>query len=62
VPINAIYEERALYTISGEMEIAGDRFPQGQLLVLRPGDAITVKATSTARFMVFGGAPMGSPR
>jgi len=62
VPIDATYEERALYTISGEIEIAGDRFPPGQLLVLRPGDAITVKAASTARFMLFGGAPMGGPR
>ena len=62
MPIDATYEERALYTISGEIEIAGDRFQPGQLLVLRPGDAITVSARSTARFMLFGGAPMGGPR
>ncbi|PVH30258.1 pirin family protein [Pararhodobacter oceanensis] len=62
MPIDAAYEERALYTISGEIEIAGDCFEQGQLLILRPGDAITVKARATARFMVFGGAPMGGPR
>ncbi len=62
IPIDATYEERALYTISGEIEIAGDRFEKGQLLILRPGDAITVKANSTARFMIFGGAPMEGPR
>ncbi|WP_417605858.1 pirin family protein [Primorskyibacter flagellatus] len=62
VPIDATYEERALYTISGEIEIAGDRFGKGQLLVLRPGDAITVRASKAARFMLFGGAPMGGPR
>ncbi|MBW3098341.1 pirin family protein [Pseudohoeflea coraliihabitans] len=62
VPIDATYEERALYTIAGEIEIAGDSFPPGQLLILRPGDAITVKATSAARFMLFGGEPMGGPR
>ncbi len=62
VPIDAACEERALYTISGEIEIAGDRFEKGQLLVLRPGDAITVKANRAARFMLFGGAPMGGPR
>lgn len=62
IPIDATYEERALYTISGEIEIAGDRFEKGQLLILRPGDAITVRAISTARFMLFGGAPMGGPR
>lgn len=62
MPIDPTYEERALYTISGEIEIAGDRFEAGQLLVLRPGDAITVRAWSNARFMLFGGAPMGGPR
>lgn len=62
MPIDATHEERAIYTISGEIEIAGDRFDKGQLLILRPGDAITVRANSTARFMLFGGAPMEGPR
>jgi redox-sensitive bicupin YhaK (pirin superfamily) len=51
-----------LYTIEGEIEVAGDTFAPGQLLVLRPGDPISVRATSDARFMLFGGAPMGGPR
>ena len=46
VPIEATYEERALYTIAGTIELAGDAFEPGQLLVLRPSDAITVTATS----------------
>lgn len=29
---------RGGYTLSGEIEIAGDRFGPGQLLVLRAGD------------------------
>ena len=62
MPIDAIYDERALYTIAGTIEVAGDAFEPGQLLVLRPGDAITVTATSDARFMLFGGAPMEGPR
>ena len=62
VPIEAAYEERALYTIAGTIEVAGDAFEPGQLLVLRPGEAITVTATSDARFMLFGGAPMEGPR
>src|SRR3712207_2369905 len=39
-------------------EVADDAFEPGQPLVLRPGDAITVTATSDAQFMLFGGAPM----
>ena len=62
IPIDPAYEERALYTIAGEVEVAGDSFAPGQLLVLRPGDTITVKARSDARFMLFGGAPMDGPR
>ena len=62
VPIDATHEERALYTIEGTIEIAGDAFEPGQLLVLRPGDAHAVTATSRARVMLFGGAPMGGPR
>ncbi|HEY9038988.1 MAG TPA: pirin family protein [Roseovarius sp.] len=66
-PIAANTEERALYTIRGQIEIAGDTFGPGQLLVLRPGDEITVKALPDgtgdhARFMLFGGAPMEGPR
>ena len=62
LPIEPSYEERALYTIAGEIEVAGDRFGPSQLLVLRPDDPIAVQASSEARFMLFGGAPMGGPR
>lgn len=62
MPIDATCEERALYTISGTIKIAGDSFEAGQLLILRPGDAITLSATTNARVMLFGGAPMEGPR
>ena len=62
MPIDPTTEERAIYTISGEISIAGDTFGPAQLLVLHPGDRITVRAGSDARFMLFGGAPMGAPR
>jgi redox-sensitive bicupin YhaK (pirin superfamily) len=66
-PVEANAEERALYTIEGTIEVAGDTFEPGQLLVLRPGDPITVAARDDgtgrgARFMLFGGAPMEGPR
>jgi redox-sensitive bicupin YhaK (pirin superfamily) len=62
VPFDATYEERGLYTVDGEIEIAGDRFGPGQLLVFRPGDRITVRAVSPGRLMLLGGAPMDGPR
>jgi redox-sensitive bicupin YhaK (pirin superfamily) len=33
LPLDAEYEERAIYTVSGIVEIAGDRFGAAQLLV-----------------------------
>jgi hypothetical protein len=57
VPIDQSYEERALYTIAGDIEVAGDTFGPGQLLVLRPGDPIVVRAKADAQFMLFGGPP-----
>lgn len=62
VPLDPTYEERAIYTVSGEIEIAGDRFGPGQLLVFRPGDRITIGAVTPARFMMLGGEPMDGPR
>jgi redox-sensitive bicupin YhaK (pirin superfamily) len=62
MPIDPTYEERALYTIKGEIEVAGDAFGPGQLLVLRSGDPMRVRAVGDAEFMLFGGAPMGGPR
>jgi redox-sensitive bicupin YhaK (pirin superfamily) len=62
IPIDAGYDERAIYTIGGTIDVAGDLFEPGNLLVLRPGDPVTVAAISDARFMLFGGAPMEGPR
>jgi redox-sensitive bicupin YhaK (pirin superfamily) len=59
LPLDAHYEERGLYLVEGEIEIAGDVFEPGRLLVLRPGDAISVKARTPARFMMLGGANLG---
>jgi redox-sensitive bicupin YhaK (pirin superfamily) len=62
VPLDPDYDERAIYTVSGEIEIAGDVFGSGQLLVFQPGDRITVRARSDARFMMLGGEPIDGPR
>jgi redox-sensitive bicupin YhaK (pirin superfamily) len=62
LPVDADAEERALYLVSGVIEIAGDRFGDGRLLVLRPGDRITLTALSPARLALLGGATMDGPR
>jgi redox-sensitive bicupin YhaK (pirin superfamily) len=62
LPFDAQAEERALYIVSGEVDIAGDRFGAGQLLVFRPGDPIAITAASEARVVLIGGAAMEGPR
>jgi hypothetical protein len=62
MPLDPMYPERAIYTVSGEIDIAGDRFGPGQLLVFKSGDTIDVRATQDARFIVVGGEPMDSKR
>lgn len=62
LPIDSEVEERALYVVEGTISIAGDAFGVGSLLILRPGDKITVTAVTPARFAVLGGATMDGPR
>jgi redox-sensitive bicupin YhaK (pirin superfamily) len=62
IPLDPDYEERALYTVSGAVNINDDVFQSGQLLILRPGDRITVHAAGPCRFMILGGEPMDGPR
>lgn len=62
VKIPADAEERAIYTLEGEVSISSDRFPAERLLVFRPGDEIVVSSEGGAHFMLFGGASLGSTR
>ena len=62
LPIGSEHEERALYVISGEIEIGGERHPLQRLLVLKPGDRADVKAFTDAHFILVGGAAMDGPR
>lgn len=60
IPADA--EERAIYVLDGEVDIAGDRFPSDRLLAFRPGDEIVVSSGRGAHVMLFGGASLGTKR
>lgn len=60
IPADA--EERAIYTLEGDVSIAGDVFPAERLLVFKPGEEIVVSSERGAHFMLFGGASLGSQR
>jgi len=62
VPLDSDYEERAIYLLEGEIQIAADRFEGPQLLIFRPGDRIGVRALQPSRVMLLGGTAMEGPR
>jgi redox-sensitive bicupin YhaK (pirin superfamily) len=62
LPIDPDTEERGIYLVSGEIDVAGDRFTAGRLLIFRPGDRVTVTAMVDAHLVLLGGATMDGPR
>jgi redox-sensitive bicupin YhaK (pirin superfamily) len=62
MPLDADYEERAIFVVEGEIDVGGDRFEADRLLVFRPNDRITVTAVTAARIVILGGAAMDGPR
>ena len=63
LPLPDQHEERAAYVLDGEVEVAGDRFSPGRMLVFRAGDALALRAgPQGARLLLLGGAAMDGPR
>ncbi|WP_424929835.1 pirin family protein [Amaricoccus tamworthensis] len=62
-PLPDDHEDRGIYVTEGSVEIAGDNFEAGRMMVFRPGDAISVRAGEAgARLMALGGATMNEGR
>ena len=64
VPVE--HEERAAYVVEGSVEVIPERdvYVAGQLLLLRPGAEVLIRAASgvEARLMLLGGAPLEGKR
>src|SRR5207247_647442 len=55
----AEYPERAAYIVEGEIEVGGQAFHGGQMLVFKPGRPVLFRAATAAVVMLLGGAPVG---
>ncbi len=55
----AQYPERAAYVASGLVEVDGQRFKSGQMLVFAPGAPVLFTALEAATVMLLGGEPVG---
>ena len=62
LPLEAGHEERAIYVVEGEINISGEKFGAGRLLVFRPGDLVAIHAACDAHLVIVGGEPMDGPR
>lgn len=59
VELPAEYPERAVYVVSGVIELAGQRLVAGQLAVLESGQAVAITAFAPSIVIALGGAPVG---
>ncbi len=58
-PLLDNHEDRGVYVTDGSIEVSGDIFEAGRMMVFRPGDRISVKAgPQGARLMALGGATL----
>ncbi|MGA1207381.1 MAG: pirin family protein [Litorivicinaceae bacterium] len=63
IEIPAQWEERALYPVTGALEIDGHPYPTETLLVLHPQRVVRLKALHTpVHVLLFGGEPLDGPR
>ena len=63
IPLPDNHEDRGVYVLQGEIEIGGQTFAAGRMLVFRPGDRLSLRAgPQGARVMILGGATLDGPR
>ena len=53
------FSERAAYVASGEIEVDGQAFGAGKMLIFSPGGSPVVKALRASTVMLLGGEPLG---
>ena len=56
------HPERALYVVSGAITLDGAGYGPATLVVVKPGSAARITATTPSRVMLLGGAPLEGPR
>ncbi|MCT8160290.1 pirin family protein [Pseudoruegeria sp. SHC-113] len=63
IPLPDDHEDRGVYVLEGEVEVAGARYAAGRMMIFRPGDRISLRAGAQgARVMLLGGETLNGPR
>lgn len=53
------YQQRAVYVLEGAPTMDGEAVQPGELAILRPDTSVQIGSDGQARFVVFGGEPLG---
>ena len=53
------HEERAVYLATGAIELGGELYEAGRMLIVEPGTEAAWRALEASRVMMLGGAPIG---
>ena len=62
-PLPDNHEDRGIYVTQGSIEVSGQVFEVGQMMVFRPWDKISIRSGAQgARLMALGGATLNGPR
>src|SRR3546814_11363038 len=62
IPIEAEADERAVVVALGDASLDGEALDRFSLYILKPGEAMTLRAASDARVMLLGGEAFSTPR
>jgi redox-sensitive bicupin YhaK (pirin superfamily) len=60
--VDSEHQERAVYVVEGELEVEGQRYGEGAMIVLAPGADVLLRAIGQARAMLLGGAKLEGER
>ena len=55
----AEYPERAAFVAAGTVDVGGQSFATGQMIVFKPGEPVLFTAATAATIMLLGGEPIG---
>ena len=63
LPLPDGHEDRGAYVFSGDVQVAGQGYGAGQMMVFRPGDRVSMRAgPEVARVLLLGGETLEGPR
>lgn len=62
ITLDADYDERALYVVSGKLTVGQQTFEAGTMVILRSDQMVSVEANETTHAMLLGGQTMDGPR